>query len=63
MKKRLPLFSSHLSVGITEDELYSLEEVTLPRAIAADNNIVLRREGFGNSLVLVATSTKALVGE
>jgi hypothetical protein len=62
MKKRLPLFSSHLGVGIAEDELYSLEEVTLSRAIAADNDIVLRRERFGNSLILVAVGTKTSVG-
>jgi len=58
MKKRLPLLSSHLSVGITENELYSLEEVTLPRAIAPNNDIVLGREWFGDSLILVAMRKK-----
>ena len=60
MKKRLPLFSSHLSVGIAEDKLYSLEEVTLPRPIASDNDIVLGRKRFGDSLILVTVGTKRL---
>ena len=54
MKERLPLFSSHLRIGITEDELYGFEEITLSRAIAPDNDVMLRREGFGDSLILVA---------
>lgn len=54
MKKRLPLFPSHLGVGITEDELYCFEEIALSRAIAPDNDIMLRREGFGDGLILVA---------
>jgi hypothetical protein len=54
MKKCLPLFSSHLSIGITEDELYGLEEIALSRPIAPNNDIVLRRERFGNGLILIA---------
>ena len=54
MKKCLSLFSSHLSIGIAEDELYGLEEITLSRAIAPNNDVVLWRERFGNGLILIA---------
>lgn len=58
MKKRLPLFSSHLSVCITKDELYSLEEIALSRAIAPNNDIVFRRERFSDSLIFVTACAR-----
>jgi hypothetical protein len=58
MKKRLPLFSSHLSVCITEHELYSFEEVAFSRSIAPNDDVVPRGEGLGNSLVLVTMSAE-----
>lgn len=54
MKKRLPLFSSHLSVGIAEDKLDSLEKITLSRAIPPNDDIMFRRKRFGGSLIFVA---------
>jgi hypothetical protein len=60
MKERLPLLSSHLSVGIAEDKLDSLEEVTFPRAVASDNDIVFGRERLSNSLILVAVYVEEL---
>jgi hypothetical protein len=63
MKERLPLFSSHLSVGITEYELYCLEEVTLSRTIAPDNDIVFRREGFCDSLILITAVMQVSAAE
>lgn len=57
MKKRLPFFTSHLSVGITENKLDSLEEITLPRAIAPDDNVVFWGEGLSDGLILVTART------
>ena len=55
MKQCLSLFSAHLSICITENESYSRKEITLPRAIVTDNDIVLGRERFDHSLLLIAS--------
>ena len=54
MEQSVPLFLAHLRVGIAENKLDRLEEIALARAIAPDNDIVLRREGFCDCLVFVA---------
>ena len=54
MKKRLSLLTTHLRVGIAEDESHRGEEVGLARSISADNDIVLRRERLDIGLLLVA---------
>lgn len=46
-----------MSVRIAEYESDGGEEVTLPRSIAADNDIVFRRERLNYRLVLVAEVT------
>lgn len=50
-----------MSIGITEDEPNGREEVTLPRSIAADDDIVFGREGLNDRLVLVAGELKRLI--
>jgi len=54
MKQSLPLFLAHLRVCIAEYEADRREEVTLARAIAPNNDIVLGGERFYHSLLLVA---------
>jgi hypothetical protein len=54
VQKSLSLLATHLSVGIAQNESDGGEEVALARTIATDDNIVLRREGFDDGLVLVA---------
>lgn len=63
MKKRLSLFSTHLCVGITQDELYGLEEITFPRPVAPNYDIMLWRERFGDSLVLVTAYPTTLTAD
>jgi len=54
VEESLALFATHLGIGIAEDEADGGEEVTLARAISADNNIGARRERLENGLVLIA---------
>lgn len=54
MQQGLSLFATHLGVGIAEDESDGGEEVALAGTIAADDDIVLGREGLDDGLVLVA---------
>jgi len=54
MNESLPLLAPHLRVSIAEDKPDGGEEITLPRAIATDNDIELWREWINNGLVLVA---------
>jgi hypothetical protein len=54
VKKGLTLLSAHMSVGIAEDEANGREEITLPRPIAADDDIMLGREWLDDRLVFVA---------
>lgn len=56
MKKRLPLFATHLCVRIAEHKTDSCEEITLPRSIASDNNIVFWRERLDDCLIFVAVT-------
>lgn len=56
MKKSLSLLAHQVSVRITQDETNGGEEVTLARTIATDNDIVFRREGLDDRLVLVASN-------
>ena len=53
MEESLSLFATHLSVGIAEDESNSGKEIALAGAVAPDDNIGARREGFDDGLVLV----------
>lgn len=62
MKKSLALLPAKMGVGITENESNGGEEVTLAGTIAADDDIVLRREGLDNGLILVAAMTMESVG-
>ena len=41
MKQSVPLLATHLRVGIAQDETDCSEKVTLPRAIASNDHIVL----------------------
>lgn len=61
MQKRLPFLATHLSIGITEDELNCFEEIALSRAITANNDIMPRREGFRDGLIFVAKRTQSSV--
>lgn len=54
MKESLSLFATHLCVRITEHEANRGEEVALPRAIAANDDIVFGREGLDDGLIFVA---------
>lgn len=58
MKKRLPLFSAKVSVGIAENEANGRKEITLAGTIAADDDIVFRRKGLNDSLILVAVEPR-----
>lgn len=49
----MSLFPPHLSVGITEYESNSGEEITLARSIATDDHIVFWRERFNNRLFTI----------
>ena len=53
MKQSLSLFSTHVSVSITEDETNGSEEVAFPGSIATDNDIVLGREWLDYRLIFV----------
>ena len=54
MKKCTALLSPHLSVCIAKYKPDGGKEVALSRAIAPNNDIVLRRERLNDSLFLVA---------
>ena len=54
VKKGLALFAPHLRIGIAQDESNGRKEIRLPRTIPTYNHIVLGREGFNDSLLLVA---------
>lgn len=41
MKESIPLLATHLRIGVAEDESDCGEEVTLPRAIASNDHVVL----------------------
>lgn len=56
MKESLSLFSTHMSVGITENKTDGGEEVAFPGSIAADDDIVLGREWLDDRLILIAVS-------
>ena len=43
-----------MCIGIAQDKSNGGEEVTLARSVAADDNIMLGREGLDDGLVLVA---------
>lgn len=53
MQKSLALLPTEVGVGITEDKPNRRKEVTLSRTIAADDDIVFRREGLDDCLILV----------
>lgn len=53
MQESLPLLPTHMSVGIAEDKANGREEVTLPRPIAAHDDIVLGGERLDDRLVFV----------
>ena len=55
VKESIPLLATHLRIGVAEDESDSGEEVTLSRAIASNDHIVLWRKGLNNGLLFVAT--------
>ncbi len=61
MKQGLSFFLSHLSICVTEHETDGCEEIALAGAIATNNNIVLRGEGFDNGLIFVAASQVSLL--
>lgn len=54
MQKCAPLFTAHLGVSVAEHEAYCRKEVTFPRAIAANDDIMLRRKGLNYCLVFIA---------
>ena len=54
MKKGASLFPAHLGIGIAEDKSDGGEEITLSRTIASYDYIVFWREGFDDSLILIA---------
>lgn len=56
MKKGATLFATHLCIGIAKDEADGGEEIALSGAIAANNHVMLRREGLNDSLILVAVA-------
>ena len=60
MEKSAALFAPHLSIGIAEHEADSGEEVTLARAVAPNDYVVLWREGLNHCLVLVAVKAISL---
>lgn len=61
VQKSLALLPAKVSVGVAENETNGREEVTLARAIAADDDIVFGREGLDDRLVLVAVDEIDLV--
>ena len=54
MQQSLSFLPSHLSVGVTEYESNSGEEITLARSIATDDHIVFWREWFNDRLFTIA---------
>lgn len=54
MKQCLPFFSTHLCICIAEYETDRSEKVAFPRSVAPNDNIVFRRKGLDDSLLLVA---------
>ena len=54
MKKGLSFLSSHMGIGITEDETNCREEITFAGSIATNNHIVLMRKRLDHGLILVA---------
>lgn len=56
MEEALALFSTHLGVGIAENEADGREEIGLARAIATDDDVCLGREWLNDSLLLVAAA-------
>lgn len=54
MEESAPLFAPHLCISIAEYETDGGEEIALPRAIAANDNVVFRRERLDDCLILVA---------
>lgn len=59
MKKRLPLFATHLRVGIAEHKSDRREEVTLSGAISSDDDVEVRRKGLDDGLILVAIARQS----
>lgn len=53
MQQRLAFFSPHLSIGIAENESNRGEEVTLARAITANDHVALGRERLYDGLFLI----------
>lgn len=54
VEEALALLTTHLGVGIAEDEADGGEEVTLAGSVTADDDICLVREGLNDRLLLVA---------
>ena len=54
MQERTSLLATHLGIRIAEHKSYGGEEITLSRAIATHNDVVLGRKRFDNGLLLVA---------
>lgn len=57
MKKRLSLLSAEMSVGIAENEANGRKEIALAGTIASDDDIMFRRKGLNDCLVLVAVES------
>lgn len=60
MQQSLTLLSAEVSVRIAQDEPNRSKEITLPRTIATNDNIVLGRKGLNDRLVLVAVVIRRL---
>lgn len=54
MKQSLPLFSTQVGIGITEDKSNCREEVAFAGSVATNDDIVLMRKRFNYGLFLVA---------
>ena len=54
MKESTSLLAAHLCVRIAEHKSNCSEEITLPGAVAAHDDIVLRRKWLDHRLLLVA---------
>jgi hypothetical protein len=54
VEKAYPFLAAESVLFIAQDETQGAEEVALARAIAADDDIALRREGLDLRLVFVA---------
>lgn len=57
MKKCASLFAPHLGVGIAKHKPDGCKEITLPGAITSYDDVMLRREGLNDGLILVAVVT------